>query len=86
MFSLPSLPNGLAIQHLGHPADLFTRYRGNYENCLPAIDVSPANDWSQVKVWYDPNRDLGGSTYAVHGFIYPDASARMLAASGVTRL
>ena len=26
-----------------------------------------------MKVWYDPNRDLGGSTYATHGFIYPDA-------------
>ena len=59
--------------------------RGKVEKDVTVIDVSPAGDWSEVKVWYDPNRDLGGSTYAVHGFIYPDASARMLASSGVTR-
>ena len=59
--------------------------RGKVEKDVTVIDVSPTGDWSQVKVWYDPNRDLGGSTYSVHGFIYPDASSRMLAASGVTR-
>ena len=59
--------------------------RGQVEKDVTVVDVSPAGDWSEVKVWYDPNRDLGGSTYAVHGFIYPDASARMLASSGVTR-
>jgi surface antigen len=59
--------------------------RGKVEKDVTVIDVSPQGDWSEVKVWYDPNRDLGGSTYAVHGFIYPDASARMLASTGVTR-
>jgi surface antigen len=59
--------------------------RGKVEKDVTIVDVSPAGDWSQVKVWYDPSRDLGGSTYAVHGFIYPDATARMLASSGVTR-
>ena len=59
--------------------------RGKVEKDVTVIDVSANGDWSQVKVWYDPNRDLGGSTYSVHGFIYPDASSRMLAASGVTR-
>jgi len=59
--------------------------RGKVEKDVTVIDVSAQGDWSEVKVWYDPNRDLGGSTYAVHGFIYPDASSRMLAASGVTR-
>lgn len=59
--------------------------RGKVEKDVTVIDVSPAGDWSQVKVWYDPNRDLGGSTYAVHGFIYPDATAKMLASTGVTR-
>ncbi|MBL8771742.1 MAG: CHAP domain-containing protein [Phenylobacterium sp.] len=60
--------------------------RGKVEKDVTVIDVSPAGDWSEVKVWYDPNRDLGGSTYPTHGFIYQDASARVLAASGVSRL
>ena len=53
---------------------------------VTVIDVSPAGDWSAVKVWYDPNRDLGGSTYATHGFIYPDAAARVMADSGMSKL
>ena len=28
-----------------------------------------------VKVWYGPNRDMGGSTYPTYGFIYQDAQA-----------
>jgi surface antigen len=59
--------------------------RGKIEKDVTVIDVSPEGNWSEVKVWYDPNRDLGGSTYATHGFIYPDASARMIAASGVSK-
>jgi surface antigen len=60
--------------------------RGQVEKDVTVVDVSTDGDWSQVKVWYDPNRDLGGSTYAVHGFIYPDASAKVIAASGLGRL
>ena len=60
--------------------------RGKVEKDVTVIDVSPSGDWSQVKVWYDPNRDLGGSTYATHGFIYPDATARVLADSGMSKL
>jgi surface antigen len=60
--------------------------RGKVEKDVTIIDVSPEGNWSEVKVWYDPNRDLGGSTYATHGFIYPDASAKMVAASGLGAL
>jgi surface antigen len=60
--------------------------RGKVEQDVTVIDVSTAGDWSQVKVWYDPNRDLGGSTYATHGFIYPDAAARTMADSGISRV
>jgi surface antigen len=55
--------------------------RGKVEKDVTVIDVSPAGDWSQVKVWYDPSRDLGGSTYPTYGFIYQDAKAQMVAAS-----
>jgi surface antigen len=60
--------------------------RGKVEKDVTIVDVSPAGDWSMVKVWYDPNRDLGGSTYATHGFIYPDATARVMAASGLSKV
>lgn len=60
--------------------------RGKVEKDVTIIDVSANGDWSQVKVWYDPNRDLGGSTYSTHGFIYPDAAARRMADSGFSRV
>jgi len=59
--------------------------RGKIERDVTLVDVSPRGDWSQVKVWYDPSRDLGGSTYPTYGFIYPDAQARTLAASGFNK-
>jgi surface antigen len=56
--------------------------RGKIEKDVTLVDVSPRGDWSAVKVWYDPSRDLGGSTYPTYGFIYPDAQARRIAGSG----
>ena len=44
--------------------------RGQVERDVTVIDVSPAGDWSQVKVWYDPVRDLGKTVYPTYGFIY----------------
>ena len=55
--------------------------RGQIEKDVTVIDVSPAGDWSQVKVWYDPVRDLGSSTYPTHGFIYQDANALRMASN-----
>jgi surface antigen len=46
--------------------------RGQVEKNVTVIDVSPAGDWSQVKVWYDPSRDLGATVYPTYGFIYQD--------------
>jgi surface antigen len=56
--------------------------RGQVEKDVTVIDVSPAGDWSEVKVWYDPVRDLGSSTYPTHGFIYQDDAAMRMASSG----
>ena len=58
--------------------------RGQIEKDVTVIDVSPAGDWSQVKVWYDPVRDLGSSVYPTHGFIYQDAVAMKVASSRLT--
>ncbi|GAA4643105.1 hypothetical protein GCM10023115_10650 [Pontixanthobacter gangjinensis] len=46
--------------------------RGQIENDVRAIDVSATNDWSQVRVWYDPIQGLGKSPWPIHGFIYPE--------------
>jgi len=59
--------------------------RGKIEKNVTLVDVSPRGDWSQVKVWYDPSRDLGGSTYPTYGFIYQDAQARVVATNGVNK-
>ena len=44
--------------------------RGQIENNVQAVDVSPGNDWSQVRVWYAPMQALGTTAWPVHGFIY----------------
>ena len=46
--------------------------RGQIERGVKAVDVSPANDWSQVRVWYAPLGDLGTTAWPVEGFIYAD--------------
>jgi hypothetical protein len=38
---------------------------------VPVIDVSPLNDWSEVRVWYIPGGYWGGRTYQAEGFIHP---------------
>lgn len=50
--------------------------RGHAEQDVTLHDVSPNNDWSQVRVWYRDTGGLGSTVYQVHGFIYPDRKAR----------
>ena len=38
---------------------------------VPVIDVSPLNDWSEVRVWHIPGGYWGGRTYQAQGFIHP---------------
>src|SRR5690606_13256913 len=44
--------------------------RGRIERNVTAIDVSPRNDWSEVRVWYDPAQNLGATRWPLYGFIY----------------
>ena len=37
----------------------------------PVVDVSAANDWSRVRVWYPPVDALGTSIFPVYGFVLP---------------
>lgn len=55
--------------------------RGQIEDNVRAIDVSPGNDWTMVRIWYAPIQALGGSEWPVQGFIYPAKPARGEAAS-----
>jgi surface antigen len=44
--------------------------RGKVEENVTVVDVSPKGDWTKVKVWYDPTRDMGTTVYPTYGFIY----------------
>ncbi len=46
-------------------------HRGHVEENVRVVDASPANDWSQVQVWYTPNAAIGSTRYPLSGFIYP---------------
>ncbi|HET9628114.1 MAG TPA: CHAP domain-containing protein [Novosphingobium sp.] len=56
--------------------------RGQIENDVAAVDVSPENDWSEVRVWFDPIQDLGTTHWPVEGFIYPAKARKADAMSG----
>ena len=50
--------------------------RGQIERRVLAKDVSEANDWSLVRIWYAPIGKLGTTAFPVNGFIYPVEPAK----------
>lgn len=42
---------------------------GQVERDVRAVDVSPNNDWSQVRVWHAPSHAMGLTAYPTYGFI-----------------
>lgn len=50
--------------------------RGQIEDNVRAVDVSPGNDWSEVRVWFAPIQNLGGTHWPVQGFIYNEKPGR----------
>jgi surface antigen len=54
--------------------------RGQIERNVRVLDVSESGDWSKVRVWYAPLRDLGTSTYPLFGFIYNKPKADLVPA------
>ena len=54
--------------------------RGQVEDDVRAIDVSDANDWSEVRVWFAPIQGLGTTRWPLNGFIYPESGADRLTA------
>jgi surface antigen len=39
------------------------------EQNQPVIDVSAANDWTLVRVWYEPANAMGKTVYPAYGFV-----------------
>ena len=50
--------------------------RGQVERDVEAVDTSPDNDWSEVRVWFDPIKGLGSTHWPVQGFIYNKKPSR----------
>jgi hypothetical protein len=42
---------------------------GEIDHATPVLDVSPANDWSEVRVWDIHSGTFGSHIYAISGFI-----------------
>jgi surface antigen len=62
--------------------------RGQTEDNVRAIDVSPEGDWSEVRVWYAPLGALGTTHWPVNGFIYnqkPKGNKRLTVLASVER-
>jgi len=49
------------------------------------VDMSEANDWSAVRVWYPPAGQLGAHTYETYGFVLPPYPASRAELARATR-
>lgn len=54
---------------------------GLIERGVEVVDISPAGDWSQVRVWYGKTRSLGLRPSPTFGFIYPSLAPATVTAS-----
>jgi hypothetical protein len=59
---------------------------GKIEQSALAEDVSPAGDWSAVRVWYARTGSLGRRVNQANGFIYPRPARDLPAQGPVVRL
>ncbi len=60
--------------------------RGQIEDNVRAVDVSPGNDWSEVRVWYAPIAGLGTTQWPTRGFIYNRPAALGAPAESTARV
>lgn len=45
--------------------------KGRVARDQPVLDISEANDWTLVRVWYPRVNDFGQSNWPAFGFVYP---------------
>lgn len=48
--------------------------RGQVAKGMSVVDISPKNDWTQVRVWNRRSGEYGTRTYPTYGFIYAPGS------------
>ena len=75
---LPSGHVAVVSQVLGNRQILVTQANWVHHRVSedqPVIDISAANDWSMVRVWWPPTVEMGISDYPTYGFIRSDRPA-----------
>jgi surface antigen len=50
--------------------------KGKVHLGMRVVDVSPKNDWSQTRFWFEPGDTLGSRTYPAYGFVYAPRATR----------
>ena len=65
-------PRKIEVTHANWGSD--ERTRRLVHDSMPVIDVSPANDWSEVE-FFNEQAGVYGQPYTAWGFIYPKAPA-----------
>ncbi len=50
------------------------RAKGRIARDQQVVDVSEANDWSLVRVFYPRTQELGATNYPAYGFVHPEQS------------
>lgn len=64
------LSNRLVLVDHANWAPARTSGRGAITTAVPVLDVSPKNDWTQVRVWFPPANDFGSRVYRTDGYVY----------------
>nr|CAM77724.1 Surface antigen [Magnetospirillum gryphiswaldense MSR-1] len=60
--------------------------RGAITKLVPVLDVSDRNDWSKVRVWYEPSSSFGSKVYRADGFVYNPSRRANPAKGGVQKI
>ena len=68
-------PREITVTHADWGSD--ERTRRLVHDSMPVVDVSPANDWSELRFW-NAGAHAFGKVYAAYGFIYPRTTSQAL--------
>jgi surface antigen len=70
------ISNRLVLVDHANWAPARTAGRGAVTTAVPVLDVSPKNDWTQVRVWFHPTNDFGTRVYRTDGYVYQPRDPR----------
>lgn len=60
--------------------------RGAITKMVPVLDVSDKNDWSKVRVWYEPSSTFGSKVYRADGFVYNPSRRASPSKGGIQKI